>query len=237
VRACLAVTVAVFAAAFAGAAQAEPVTTADQAKTLAQAINLTNADMLGYEVAPGDNSNTVGDPALVRCAHAVPASRQLADVSSDGFSAVGARGIDYVGSDVMVWSSTDDAAADSAAFFSARGRACFKNALLKVVRKDQTAKIKVVGVTASKLASGLANVRGMRIKIVLRSGKARVAEFVDIFDYTRGQAEVVLTALSAPRPFAAGKAHRLLGLLTQRAVEQIPDASLTPGAPQGGLSG
>ena len=230
----LAVTACVIAAGFASAAQADSITSADQAKAIAKAINLTSADMAGYDVEPADSGGgDLADRSVARCAHATPSSEQLADVPSEGFSAFGDAAAEFVGSDAMVWRTPSEATSDQAAYFSARGRACFKKALLKEARRQQTKTLKLVDVAVTKLASGVADVRGMRLKMVFRSGKQNVATFIDVFDFTRGQAEAVLTAVSGPRPFAAGKRRRLLELLTQRAAQQVPDENLAPGAPQG----
>ena len=230
----LAVTACVIAAAFASAAQADSITSADQAKAIAQAINLASADMVGYDVSPSDNSGgDLADRSVARCAHAVPSSEQMADVASDGFSLADGVAAEFVGSDAIVCKTAAEATRDRAAYFSARGRACFKKALLKEARKQQTQTLTLVAVGVTRLVPGVAAVHGMRLKMVFRSGTLRVPTFIDVFDFTRGQAEVALTAVSGPRPFAAGKSHRLLGLLTQRAAQQVPDENLAPGAPQG----
>jgi hypothetical protein len=231
VRTRLAVTLAVIVAACAGSASAAPISTADQATAIADAINLTNADMVGYDDTPADQADTVVEPFGTGCAHAAPVSHLIGGAASDAFASADARGLELVFSSVGVWSSADDAASNSAGFFGARGRACLKKELVKALRTETDKHTRLVSVTVTKLASGLAGVRGLRAKFVLASGKERIATFVDGFDFTRGQAEVTLSVVGIPKAFAKGKARRLLKLLMQRAAVQVPDLNLAPGAP------
>jgi hypothetical protein len=180
-----------------------------QARAVAQAINLTPAEMPGY--AHVRYHETAADRRALdrvrRCFGMAPRRAAITALSSDGFAATKARGGSAT-SQVRVMRSTAAAAHDVAAIGSRRARACMR-------RSDAHAVV-------TKLRAPVGIGPAVREDTRLRVGGRTHRLAVDQFAFRTGPVEVILAFAALDRRPDEDEERRLLAGLLIRARQAVP---------------
>ncbi|MDX6341036.1 MAG: hypothetical protein QOH87_1174 [Trebonia sp.] len=222
----LVITVTLVAGGLCGSAQADQSMSADQANTVARAINLAAGDLPGYTGSPNVTTADARreQARMFRCAGVLPRSRAVVDVDSQAFrmagSGSGEPALRVVASHVTVMPSAASARRDLAALASARGRACqvHYNAV-------SSPHIRILDVSIIKLPAPTSGGYWLRMKIHQRANGRRMTLLADAFMFRRGPVEVTLATVSTAHSFSSGEQRRLITLLLTRAEQQLPQAS------------
>jgi hypothetical protein len=189
---------------------------------VASAINLTRADMRGYTPSPNPSSGPDSQAAaLAQCAGATPLSQQLVDVSGEDFSRGSGLRSQQASSDVTVMPTVALVARDFAALASARGQACLRTYLTRVVVKSNPSSVKLVGgVTLTQLPigslRGVTRSVGLRIVVTEAVQRVRIPVYIDAIALASGRLEVSLSTFSIQAAFPASEERRLLAVLAAR---------------------
>jgi hypothetical protein len=197
-----------------------------QALAFARAVNLTAADVPGFE-ASSKSEHEHETPAekrleseLKRCAGAPSSKGQLAEVSSKEFGREDKDAIQSVHSSVSVQQTAALAAKELAAVRSARGRECLKRYvdLLFKSQKYEGASVSPVSISpGSPSAPGTTGSFAWRIKTAVTFRGARIPFSMDFVGFVYGPAEVTLFSFGLPEPLPAAMEERLFALLVKRA--------------------
>jgi hypothetical protein len=219
-----------------GAAQADVPMTVEHAEAVAKAINLTTADMVGYEAQTPDQVGDIEGPSApssgggADCGE-VSGPPVVGDFTSDVFSTLDPSASDFsyrmALSDVTVFRSASQAQRQVAAFVSKRSFACIRRQIAKSKDPD----IKKVKFTIKRLRAGVPGAVGIRIRGTLHEKRETINFYSDVFAFARGPVAVALSTSAFPAQFGSGRERRLLQLLNGRAIQQIPAPNLAPGAP------
>ena len=204
----------------------------------ARKVNLGAADVPGAAVSSEERE--AGTPSqqsieFARCSGAESTARRVADVKSPTFKIGKGTSLTQVKSSVEAMPTAALAARDYAAVSSARGHACLKRLLPRVLEGAAASSSHFGPATASFLPNLLPAGQksfGVRISTSLMAGVAgkalRVPVYIDLFEIVAGPAEVNLTVTGFSRPPVLSLERRLLSLLYGRA--QAQKHALTPSA-------
>jgi hypothetical protein len=219
-----AATVVALLAATAGAASAP---SRAQAQALAQAINLTQTDLRGYQSTAPDRETAAAqrsDDRLAKCDGGVPTKQQIVNLNSRNFQQGAGLTEHEVNSNVTVLPSAALVQKNLRAVSSAKGRRCFQRFINTLVGQT-TSGVTVSAGHVSKLpvpVTGTAGAFGMRVALQFSTHGLHVPAVIDVFGIARGPVEIELETLSANGPFPAADEKRLFGALATRAAAKIP---------------
>jgi hypothetical protein len=200
-----------------------------QATALAQAVNLTSADLPGYSASPPKETNSKEESEeLARCTGAPSPRLALAEVNSENFKRTGPEGFEnkeVVSSMVTVMPSAALAAKSLAALRS-HGEACVEKLLNKkyAERSSQKASYSQVGIV--QIPPEDFSVNGgfgfnITMDVTVTHGPFYVL-YVDVLAFVEGPLEVMLSATSTNRPTTSATEQHLLSLLAARARTHHP---------------
>jgi hypothetical protein len=198
------------AAGSAWAARSEP-----DARALAEAVNLTKADLPGYRATRQDLRGLSKDRRFVRCAKTVPAAQAVAIVPSKSFERDTHSGHESVHSEVAVRPAADVAARDLKAYGTSRARSCLE----KFIRRESGSDL--LKVTVKPLSPPVPNGAGLRIAMIVRAEGRRVRAFVDFLLIGHEDVEAALIMSGGPAPPARGREDDLLNLVESRLLAQL----------------
>ena len=206
--------------AVATAAAARPAMTRSDARSLAQAANLTASDLPGFTASRPNRSN--GDPRadarFARCAGTVPSSKALADVPSSDFVRETDTSYTAISSDVQVMRSASLVSKDLRAAKTARARRCVAASLRRELTAEGT---DIAGLSVSRLAPGVRSGFGYRIKVVARTQGVTVPVYIDLLAFGDGPVEAGLIATTSLQPPVRSDENRLLDIMRARVSGQL----------------
>jgi hypothetical protein len=200
-----------------------------QATALAQAINLTSADLPGYSASPQKESNSKGESEeLARCTGAPNPRLALAEVSSENFKRTGPEGFENkeeLSSTVTVMPSAALAAKSLAALRN-QGEACLEKLLNKKYAERSSEKVSYGQVGIVQIPPEDFSVSGgfgfnITMDVTATHGPFFVL-YVDVLAFVEGPLEVMLSATSTNRPTTSATEQHLLSVLAARARTHHP---------------
>jgi hypothetical protein len=205
----------------------------DQARRVAERINLTVADVSGFAdsgqaVMPSDPA---ADERAYRCSGQFPRKRAVAVVYSPVLMQdVSEHSFREVHSTVTVLPSPGAARRDLAALATDRARRCFVRAVRQTLRENdiEVSELEMTTLRVPKAEQGIAT----RVKIRIQSPGVPSLQFIDQRTFVRGRVEVTLAATASPHPFPHEREHALIRLLLKRARSATDSASGSTGAPE-----
>lgn len=212
-----------------GAATGTPPTQA-QGLAFAHAVNLTAADVPGFEPTPKQHSESAIERRLEQELHscagaqggqAVKRSRNtVAEVASPEFELHRSILDLTVSSEVTVARTPAEAATVLSAIRSARVKACFTRYVSQLLQSQHLNGAEVVGV---RIASGTPPAPGTtggyawRVTATLAVHGLHISFYLDILGFVDGPAQVTLSSSSTVRPFPASAQEQLYSGLLARA--------------------
>jgi hypothetical protein len=195
-----------------------------QAKALAQSLELTTADMPGYESSRVETSrqDRKAENDWLTCAGAVPLNKTLAELYGRGFEApdsiAGSRDYAFVEAIVKVQRSVALARRDLARVRSARGKKCERKYGISTPDEGY------FKVSIKDLPDPAPGAWLQRVKARYGDFSGHVVRAVaDLLWFRRGRVEFVLGFSSGGRqPFPAAEEQRVFNLMLARAQQLIP---------------
>ena len=212
-----------------GASTGTPPTHA-RALTFANAVNLTAADVPGFEPTPKQHSESTNERRLEQefhscaggqSAQALQGSRStVATAASPEFELQ--RGIIdlTVSSEVSVARTPAEAAAVLAAVHSTRVKRCFTGYVSQLLRSQHlngATVARVAVASGTPPAPGTAGGFGWRVTATLAVHGVHISFYLDILGFVNGPAQVTLSSSGTVRPFPASIQEQLYSGLLARA--------------------
>jgi hypothetical protein len=200
-----------------------------RASALAQAINLTSADLPGYSASPQKENTSKGESEeLARCTGAPNPRLALAEVSSENFKRTGPEGFENkeeLSSTVTVMPSAALAAKSLAALRN-KGEACLEKLLNKKYAERSSEKVSYGQVGIVQIPPEDFSVSGgfgfnITMDVTATHGPFFVL-YVDVLAFVEGPLEVMLSATSTNRPTTSATEQHLLSVLSARARTHHP---------------
>jgi len=198
-----------------------------QALAYARAVNLTAADVPGFQASSRshERETAVGaraEHAMDRCLGGAGGARAVAELGSKEFEAQVGIYNATVSSQVSVAPTPAVAAGELAEFRSGHARGCLRRYLDLLFKGGQYGgAVRVVSIAAgTPPAPGMTGSFGWRISSAIALHGIRVPFYEDILGFVDGAAEVTLMSSGLPRPFPAAIEQQLFLLLLKRAAAQ-----------------
>jgi hypothetical protein len=188
-----------------------------QPRALAQALNLTLADVPGFSADP--QQPPAFDKRDSQCPGAVPRSRWLAYAASDTFDGVSGASHIEVSSAVTVLPTRALAERDLAALRSRSGRECIAAAFKRAYANTS---IKLLRLSVKQLPASTPGGVGLRVTLRWSGFRHIFTLYQDAFVFVRDRAEVALDTSALGQPFPAALEHRLSEVLVARAKQHLP---------------
>jgi hypothetical protein len=194
--------------------------TRPEARSLAQAANLTASDLPDFTASPPDSSSgdPRGDARFVKCAGTVPSKKALATVPSSDFVQETDSSYTVISSVVQVMPSPSLVTKDLRASKTARARNCFAATLRRQLDAQGT---DVTRLSVSSLKPGVRGGFGYRVKVVAREQGVTVPIYIDVLVFGDGPVEGGVFVLTALHPHARSDENRLLDTVRARVSAQL----------------
>ena len=194
--------------------------TRPEARSLAQAVNLTASDLPGFTASRPDSSS--GDPRadarFAKCAGTVPSKKALADVPSSDFVRETDASYTAVSSDVQVMPNQSLVRKDMRAAQKPRARRCLSAALRRQLASQGT---DIAGLSVSLMRPGVPGGFGYRVKVVARAQGVKVPVYIDMLAFGDGPVEAAVIFTTSLRPAVRSEESRLLDIVRTRVSTQL----------------
>ncbi len=197
-----------------------------RARAIANAINLTSADLPGYISSPEKESNSKAEhEELARCMGATDPRLALTEVNSENFKRTDSQGSEELQSAVTVMPSTALAARNLVAARSAQAEVCLKSSIDKEAVERSNKKINYSPAAIGPIPAEVLGVSGSyglhtAIDVIVTRGPFYIL-YSDLLGLVDGPIEVTLTTVSTRHPVALTTEQHLLSLLLERARAQL----------------
>lgn len=201
-------------------------TSRTEAAQIAQAIGLRADDLPAFEgvASPPTPESRRTDRALARCAGLPSRSERWANADSRVFGKVSGPRLLMLQSNVEVWSSEAHAQRELAGEYSTRGIRC----AVRQLERSRTRGVRFDATRVSRLQTGDRGVKGVRVRVRMRSNGETVRMVVDAFSFRRSSTVVSLSAIGMFGTVPAQTSSATLQALRERAEQQLP-ATAAPG--------
>lgn len=213
-------------AACGSSSSSKPMTTS-QATTVANAINLTAADVPGSTSSPPSPTDKQAAAQLATCAGGVSPSLDIVNIDSPSFSTGSGLNQQQASSNVTVLPSSADVQQNLHALTSAKGHACLNSSLNSILSKTTSPGVTFSSGTITTLPFSSTNTDGgfgVRVTVSATAQGLHIPFYVDVVGFAKGPTEVELQTLGISQPYPASEEARLLALLVSRANAHVPSS-------------
>ncbi len=204
----------------------KPLTTS-QATAVANAINLTAADVPSSTASPPSPNDKQAAAQLASCAGGVPPSQEIVDIDSPSLSTGSGLTQQQASSNVTVQPSVADVQQNLHALTSAKGHACLNASLNTVLSKTTSPGVTFSSGTITTLPFSSAHTDGgfaARVTVKATAQGLHIPFYLDVIGFAKGPTEVELQTLGISQPYPAAQEARLLALLVSRANAHAPSS-------------
>lgn len=195
-----------------------------QAVAFARAVNLTSADLPGFNVSSKPKHVSAADRQLehqlLHCVRGASLRSPLVEVGSREYERGGGVVHQSVESEVTVARSGTEAISELKAVRGPRTKACMSRFLHRLFEGDAYRGTKIGPISISSgtpPAAGTSGSFAWRIRVTITARGVRIPLYLDVLAFLYNRAEVSLDTVAVPEPFPARGEEELFTLLLDRA--------------------